>query len=127
MDKKKMLESMRRRLEEEKEKRFKLFLRLRNYLPEIIRSGKEFNVEKIVLFGSITDKERFTEHSDIDIGITGVKAEDFFKLYSRLSEGIDWAIDLIDLDEDPGFRSMILKKGEIIYDRRSDKNKNLNI
>lgn len=127
MDKSKMLASLRRRLEQEKENRFKLFIKLRKYLPDIVDIGEEFNVEKIVLFGSITDKERFSEHSDIDIGVIGVKAEDFFKMYSRLSDRIDWAIDLIDLDENPKFKTMILAKGEIIYDRRNDQNKDFNI
>ena len=56
-----------------------------------------------------------------------MKAEDFFKLYSRLTEGIAWTIDLIDLDEDPEFRAMILKKRETIYDRRNNQNKDFNI
>ena len=115
-----MLASLRRRLEAEKEKHYKLFLKLRKHIPAIVEIGAAFNVEQIVLFGSITDKEHFSEISDIDIGLIGIKAEEFFKLYSQLTERIEWPIDLVDLDEDPKFKAMILKKGEVIYDRNEE-------
>ncbi len=127
MDKRKILESLRTRLEKEKEERFKLFTRLRKHLPHIVGIITEFNVETIVLFGSITNRERFTEDSDIDIGIIGVNKEDFFKVYSRLTDQITWPIDLVDLDDDPTFKTMVLDKGEIIYDRRREDNKNLSL
>ncbi|UCH98277.1 MAG: hypothetical protein JSV88_15930 [Candidatus Aminicenantes bacterium] len=125
MNKNKILESLRKRLDREKEERFKLFKKLRKNLPHIINIITEFNVEKVVLFGSIIDKEKFTEHSDIDIGLIGLNKGDFFKLYSRLTDRITWPIDLVDLDDDPKFKAMILEKGEIIYDRGRKDNKNL--
>jgi len=118
------MESLRKKLEKEKEERFILFDRVRKKLPDIVKVTAEFNPEKVVLFGSITNKERFSEYSDIDIGVIGVKKEDFFYLYSRLADRIDWALELIDLDDDPRFKEMVLEKGEIIYDRRNKDNKN---
>ena len=126
MKKKRILESLRKKLEKEKEERFKLFAKLRNNITDIIDVIIEFNVEKIVLFGSITNKEKFTEHSDIDIGVIGLNKEDFFKLYSMLTNRIDWSIDLIDLDDDPKFKAIIMEKGEVIYDRGRKDSKNLN-
>jgi predicted nucleotidyltransferase len=124
MDKNKIMESLRKKLGKEKKERFILFNRVRKNLPDIVKVTAEFNPEKVVLFGSITNKERFSEHSDIDIGVIGVKKEDFFYLYSRLADQIDWALDLIDLDDDPRFKEMVLEKGEIIYDRGNKDNKN---
>jgi predicted nucleotidyltransferase len=103
--------------EKEKGERFKLYNSVRKDLADIVKVTAEFNPEKVVLFGSITNKERFSEHSDIDIGVIGVKKEDFFNLYARLADRIAWAVDLIDLDDDPKFKEMVLEKGEIIYDR----------
>jgi predicted nucleotidyltransferase len=124
MNKEKILASLRKRLEKEKEERFKLYNRVRKKLPALVEIVRQFDVEKVVIFGSITNKERFSQRSDIDIGLIGVKKEDFFKLYSRLSDRIDWPIDLIDLDDDPKFKAMVLEKGEIVYDRGNPDNKN---
>lgn len=114
-----ILESVRKKLEKENRHRQKLFSQLRSNLPSIIEILSGYPLEKAVLFGSITDSDKFREHSDIDIGVIGLPAKDFFKLYSSLSERIPWQIDLVDLDEDPEFKTMILAKGEIIYDRRN--------
>jgi predicted nucleotidyltransferase len=127
MNKNKILEFLRKRLEREKEERFKLFTKLRKNLPHIINIITEFNVEKVVLFGSLIDKERFTESSDIDIGLIGLEKKNFFKLYSRLTDRISWPIDLVDLDEDPKFKAKILERGEVIYDRGRKDNKNINL
>jgi predicted nucleotidyltransferase len=127
MNENKILESLRKRLEREKEERFKLFTKFRKNLPHIIDIITEFNVEKVILFGSLIDKEKFTESSDIDIGLIGLDKKDFFKLYSRLSDRIPWPIDLVDLDENPKFKAKILERGEIIYDRGRKDNKNINL
>ena len=127
MNENKILESLRKRLEREKEERFKIFTKFRKNLSHIIDIIAEFNVEKVVLFGSLIDKEKFTESSDIDIGLIGLDKNDFFKLYSRLTDRIPWPIDLVDLDEDPKFKIKILERGEIIYDRGRKDNKDINL
>ena len=126
MNNNKILECLRKRHEREKEERFKVFTKLRKNLPHLINIITEFNVEKVVLFGSLLDKEKFTECSDIDIGLVGLDKRDFFKLYSRLTDRISWPIDLVDLDDDPKFKTKVLERGEIIYDRGRKDNKNIN-
>ena len=51
------MESLRKKLEKEKKERFILFNRVRKNLPDIVKVTAEFNPEKVVLFGSITNKK----------------------------------------------------------------------
>jgi predicted nucleotidyltransferase len=54
------------------------------------------------------------QNSDIDIGIKGLPAEKFFKVYSKLYMGLDNKVDLVDFDYDKQFFSLLERLGEII-------------
>ena len=77
----------------------------------------EFDVKKVILFGSLLKKTRFHLKSDIDIAVLGLADEKYFKALNRLYDifpkGID--IDLITLETiDIEFKNRILKKGAVI-------------
>jgi len=73
MDKHKMIQSLNERLSARRQANARLCRQKREHLEKIVSVISEFQVEKIVLFGSITEPERFETHSDIDIGLTGIK------------------------------------------------------
>lgn len=64
--------------------------------------------------GSI-EKGNFNKNSDIDIAITGVKQENFYKVASILMFEIEKEIDLIDLDdENDKFARMLIDKNKLV-------------
>lgn len=90
---------------------------LDNELAKIEEISKEFDVEKVFLFGSCL--ENVETANDIDIAVEGIRAKDFFKYYGRISLAVDDEVDLIDLnDVREHFQKRILSKGRIIYERR---------
>jgi predicted nucleotidyltransferase len=74
---------------------------------------KDEGCQSIFLFGSlVTGKIR--DNSDIDIGVKGLTAEKFFKVYSKLYMNLDNKVDLVDFDYDNQFFSLLERIGEII-------------
>lgn len=89
---------------------------LDNELAKIEEISKEFDVEKVFLFGSCL--ENVETANDIDIAVEGIKAKDFFKYYGRISIAINDEVDLVDLkDVREHFQKRILSKGRLIYER----------
>jgi predicted nucleotidyltransferase len=54
------------------------------------------------------------QNSDIDIGIKGLPAEKFFKVYSKLYMTLDNEVDLVDFDYDNQFFPLLERLGEIV-------------
>ncbi len=89
---------------------------LDNELAKIEEISREFDVEKVFLFGSCL--ENVETANDIDIAVEGIKAKDFFKYYGRISMAIDDEVDLVDLgDIREHLQKRILSKGRLIYER----------
>ena len=89
---------------------------LDNELVKIAEISKEFNVEKVFLFGSCVEHTETAQ--DIDIAVGGIKPRDFFKYYGRISLAVDDEVDLIDLDDiREHLYKRILAKGRLIYER----------
>lgn len=89
---------------------------LDNELAKIGEISKEFNVEKVFLFGSCL--ENVETANDIDIAVEGIRAKDFFKYYGRISLAVDDKVDLVDLDDiREHLQKRILSKGRLIYER----------
>lgn len=82
---------------------------------------EEFGAEQVYLIGSLLSKGAFTEHSDIDIAVSGLKTKIYFKALSKIwgifPKGME--IDLIPMeDADKYLKSRILKEGVILYDKK---------
>ncbi len=78
---------------EKKRKEFlqKILINLRNYF-----SNKK--VEEVYLIGSLTQEGMFSEFSDVDIAVKGLK-EEFFKTICELEDLIERPIDLIEMEK----------------------------
>lgn len=85
-------------------------------LTKIAEISKEFDVEKVFLFGSCLESAEAAH--DIDIAVEGIKPRDFFKYYGRISLVVDDEVDLVDLDDiREHLHKRILSKGRVIYER----------
>jgi predicted nucleotidyltransferase len=89
---------------------------LERALAKIISLSKEFEAEKVLLFGSCLEDVESAQ--DIDIAVKGVKPEKFFEMYGRILGVVDSEIDLIPLEDTrEHFAKRILEKGRMIYGR----------
>jgi predicted nucleotidyltransferase len=77
---------------------------------------KEYDANKVFLFGSVTKPEFFNEFSDIDIAVIGIPDNLFFAAAAAVSEiSYDFKIDLIDLNDcSETLREFIYKEGILI-------------
>ncbi len=70
----------------------------------------KYKWDALYLFGSITKPEKFSEHSDIDIGIQGLENVLHYRFIADLSELLEWGIDVVRL-EDCSFAEAIKMRG----------------
>jgi len=75
--------------------------------------SKQYNVKKVLLFGSnlLSNKES----RDIDIAVDGISSKDFFKYYGDLLLRLSKPVDLIDLANQSKFIDIVNKEGKLIY------------
>jgi predicted nucleotidyltransferase len=81
---------------------------------------EEFGAEQVYLIGSLLKEDIFTEYSDVDIAVSGLKTERYFRALSAIWElfpkGMD--VDLIPVeDADEHIRSKIFYEGVLLYDK----------
>ena len=85
-----------------------------NDISEIIRISKEYDAEKVFLFGSCLDKMESAK--DIDIAVKGVNPDKFFEMYGRILGVAENEIDLIPIENvREHFANTIFEKGMLIY------------
>ncbi|MEW6215020.1 MAG: nucleotidyltransferase domain-containing protein [Nitrospirota bacterium] len=110
------------RLAEDEERRLRLFEKVREAAKKSAKVlVEEFGAERVYLIGSLLSKDDFTESSDVDIAVSGLKTEEYFKALSLIwglfPKGIK--LDLIPIeDADEYLRSRILTEGVILYDKK---------
>jgi len=79
----------------------------------------KYNPKKIYQWGSLLNREHFSEISDIDIALEGVtSAEQLFEIYGAIMNMSDFSIDLIQIEKiEPEFAELIIKNGRVVYER----------
>jgi predicted nucleotidyltransferase len=82
-------------------------------IEKAINLLKNEGCKTIYLFGSMVTG-KIHPNSDIDIGVKGLPAEKFFKVYSKLYMELDNKVDLVDFDYDNQFYSLLERIGEIV-------------
>lgn len=70
-------------------------------------------------WGSLLDRRRFSEISDIDIALEGMERTiDIFDIHRRAEEMTDFALDIVDVARiEPEYKALILEKGKKVYER----------
>jgi len=65
---------------------------------------KEYNAEKVYVFGSMTNPMRFNQRSDIDLAVSGIPDDKFFQAIGALNRLIPtFDIDLVDIKDCKAF------------------------
>jgi predicted nucleotidyltransferase len=110
------------RLADDDEKRRELFRKAKEAAKKAAEIlVKEFGAERVYLIGSLISEDYFTESSDVDIAVSGLNAEKYFKALSLIWEFFPKGIklDLIPIeDADEYLKSRILTEGVILYDKK---------
>jgi predicted nucleotidyltransferase len=76
---------------------------------------------RIYQWGSLLDRSRFAEYSDIDLAVEGIPdAATFFALYADADRLTSLPLDLVQMERiEPEFADIIRLKGVVVYDRGS--------
>ena len=73
---------------------------------------KKEGCEAIYLFGSMVTGN-IHQNSDIDIGIRGLPAKKYFRVYASLDKELSNKVDLVDFDLNEDFYNLLSSLGEI--------------
>ena len=79
----------------------------------ICEISKKYCVKRVILFGSSLDSKK--ESRDIDIGVEGVSAKDFYSYYGDLIFSLSKSVDVVDITGNSKFIKLILKQGVSLY------------
>ena len=61
-----------------------------------------YGVSRVVLFGSMAQEVLLSRHSDLDLAVWGLGADDYFKAVGRVQdEGARFSVDLIRMEQAP--------------------------
>jgi predicted nucleotidyltransferase len=86
------------------------------YRPDIEKAAfclKEEGCTAVFLFGSLTTG-KYTDSSDIDLGIMGLPPRKYIRTCSKLSNIMENEFDLVDFDENKGLYELLHSIGEIV-------------
>lgn len=80
---------------------------------------EKYHPQRIFQWGSLLNRERFSEISDIDIAIEGITdAQNFFMLLSEAHDFTEFPVDIVQLEHiHPLHKDMIIQKGRLVYAR----------
>jgi len=73
---------------------------------------KEFGAKEIFVFGSQADGTA-TKRSDLDLAVSGIPPEKFYKACGRVIMSIDHEVHIVDLDSSSPFIDYLKSSGEM--------------
>jgi predicted nucleotidyltransferase len=81
----------------------------------------DYDPVAVYQWGSLLNRRRFLEFSDIDIAIEGIREPaTFFELYGKADRLTSLPLDLVALEQiEPEFADIIRSRGVKVYERRS--------
>ena len=82
--------------------------------------AEQVNPRRIYQWGSLLDRARFSEISDIDIAVEGLRGpEEFFLALGIAMEGTSLPVDLVELEKvPPAIARRIRERGALVHERR---------
>ncbi len=86
------------------------------WMPKVERAVaalKAAGAREVYLFGS-TAKGIMRENSDVDLAVSGLPPEVFFRAMAAAHDALERPLDLIDLDADNAFTRYLKNKGELL-------------
>ncbi|HEU4712869.1 MAG TPA: nucleotidyltransferase domain-containing protein [Pyrinomonadaceae bacterium] len=83
-----------------------------NSLDQLVDVLKKSGAKMVYVFGSAA-RGTMRADSDLDLAVSGLPPENFFKALSAASDVLDRPIHLIDLDEVTPFTRYLIEEGEL--------------
>ena len=77
----------------------------------------KFGAKKIVIIGSITDKNKFRKGSDIDIAVEGLSDEFYYKAVGTCQSLSEFSVDLIDIKNAGYLMKKRIALGKVVYEQ----------
>ena len=86
----------------------------------VVRVANELNPLRIYQWGSLLDRKRFSEISDIDIAVEGLNGpEDYFRTVGIAMDMTSFPMDVVEIEKVPqDVANRIRKKGRVVYERK---------
>jgi predicted nucleotidyltransferase len=73
---------------------------------------KKAGAREVYIFGSAATG-KIHEHSDLDLAVSGLLPERFFRAMAQASRALGGSLDLVDLDHDTPFARYLKEEGEL--------------
>jgi len=74
---------------------------------------KAAGAKEVYVFGSAS-KGKMRPNSDVDLAVSGLPPEVFFRAMAAAHDALGCPLDLVDLDEDNAFTRYLKSKGELL-------------
>lgn len=81
-------------------------------IEQVVASLKAAGAREVYLFGSAAEG-RLHKASDLDLAVSGLPPEMFFRALARAANLLRRPVDLIDLDEESAFARYLKREGEL--------------
>jgi predicted nucleotidyltransferase len=94
--------------------------RLKQKIALAAEALKRYGAREVYVFGSLAEG-KYTRHSDIDMAVSGLPPEKFFRAMSEAHEILMRPLDLIDLDDGSLFSEYLKKEGILLHVEESTK------
>ena len=75
---------------------------------------KAVGAKEVYVFGSASQGADLRENSDVDIAVSGLPPEVFFRAMGMASRALGRQVDLVDLDEDNPFTEYLKHHQELV-------------
>jgi len=91
-------------------------------LPKLVRIlSDDYDAVRVILFGSLA-REEFRINSDIDLAVSGMPAENYFKALGHLLLESPCSCDLVTIEDASDLlKQRIEEDGVILYDKERDR------
>ena len=85
----------------------------------IAQIARELRPRRIYQWGSLLDRARFTEISDIDIAVEGLRGpEEFFRAVGIALDGATVHVDVVEMEKLPAnVAQYIRRRGKVVHER----------
>lgn len=82
------------------------------FVSDVVSLLKRAGAKEVYVFGSLA-KGELTEHSDVDIAVSGLPVGVFYRLIAEVSEILHRPVDLVELDKDNPFTRYLRESREL--------------
>ncbi len=82
-------------------------------VEKAVAALKAAGAREVYLFGSAA-KGILRENSDVDLAVSGLPPEVFFRAMAAAHDALERPLDLVDLDEDNPFTNYLKNEGELL-------------